>query len=95
MSFEAGLGTGAQACLAMGWNRRSFYRSSQEYPRSLKLRQQIIDKSQDQAGYGYRRVTALLRRDGNTVNEKGVQRVWRMEGLKVHKKQRRTRRTGS
>lgn len=33
--------------------------------------------------YGYRRITALLRRDGWRVNRKRVQRLWRREGLKV------------
>lgn len=42
--------------------------------------------------YGYRRVTALLRRDGWRVNRKRVHRLWRREGLKVVQKQRKTRR---
>ena len=37
--------------------------------------------------YGYRRITALLRRDGWHVNEKRVYRIWRREGLKVPMKQ--------
>lgn len=37
--------------------------------------------------YGYRRVTALLRREGWKVNHKRVERIWRQEGLKVPKKQ--------
>ena len=31
--------------------------------------------------YGYRRITALLRQDGWTVNTKRVERIWRVEGL--------------
>lgn len=37
--------------------------------------------------YGYRRITALLQRDGWQVNHKHVERIWRQEGLKVPKKQ--------
>ena len=37
--------------------------------------------------YGYRRVTALLRREGWRVNHKRVARLWRREGLKVPQKQ--------
>jgi len=37
--------------------------------------------------YGYRRVTALLKREGWPVNHKRVQRIWRREGLKVPSKQ--------
>jgi putative transposase len=35
----------------------------------------------------YRRITALLRRAGWTVNKKRVERIWRCEGLKVPAKQ--------
>ncbi|GJD76678.1 hypothetical protein CFIICLFH_4936 [Methylobacterium goesingense] len=37
--------------------------------------------------YGYRRITALLRPDGWTVNVKRVERIWRREGLKVPARQ--------
>jgi transposase InsO family protein len=37
--------------------------------------------------YGYRRITALLRHAGWTVNAKRVARIWRQEGLKVPKRQ--------
>ena len=37
--------------------------------------------------YGYRRVTALLRRAGWRVNHKRVERIWRREGLRVPQKQ--------
>lgn len=37
--------------------------------------------------YGYRRVAALLQREGWHVNHKRVERIWRREGLKVPKKQ--------
>jgi len=44
--------------------------------------------------YGYRRITAQLRADGWLVNRKRVYRIWRAEGLKVPKKQRKRRRLG-
>ena len=37
--------------------------------------------------YGYRRVTALLQREGWQVNHKRIQRLWRREGLKVPRRQ--------
>ena len=37
--------------------------------------------------YGYRRVSAMLGRDGWSVNHKRVERIWRQEGLKVSAKQ--------
>jgi transposase InsO family protein len=42
--------------------------------------------------YGYRRITALLRREGWRVNHKRVERLWRQEGLKVPQKQPKRRR---
>ena len=37
--------------------------------------------------YGYRRITAMLRRSGWVVNRKRVARIWQREGLKVPQKQ--------
>ena len=42
--------------------------------------------------YGYKRITALLRTDGWQVNHKRVERLWREEGLKVPKRQKKRRR---
>jgi len=39
--------------------------------------------------YGYRRITAMLRSEGWTVNAKRVERIWRREGLKVPQKRGR------
>ena len=39
--------------------------------------------------YGYRRITAMLRRGGWDVNHKRVERIWRREGLKVPARQPR------
>jgi transposase InsO family protein len=44
---------------------------------------------------GYRMATALLRRAGLEINAKRVQRLWRQEGLKVPRRQRKRRRLGS
>ena len=45
--------------------------------------------------YGYRRIWALLRREGWRINRKRVHRLWRQQGLKVPRKQRKKRRLGS
>ena len=44
---------------------------------------------------GYRMATALLRRAGMEVNAKRVQRLWRQEGLRVPRRQRKRQRLGS
>jgi putative transposase len=45
--------------------------------------------------FGYRRIWALLRREGWRVNRKRVHRLWRQQGLKVPRKQHKKRRLGS
>jgi putative transposase len=45
--------------------------------------------------YGYRRIWALLRREGLQVNRKRVYRLWRREGLKVPRKVSKKTRLGS
>ena len=53
------------------------------------LRAAIVTLATRHGRYGYRRITALLRRDGWQVNHKRVERVWRQEGLKVPQKRGR------
>jgi len=91
---EENISTTAQACRALGLARSSFYLASTVSQESRTLRKQIKGLSQKHPRYGYRRITALLRREGHEVNGKRVQRVRRQEGLQVSKKQRRLRRVG-
>jgi len=51
------------------------------------LRAAIVTLATRYGRYGYRRITALLGRDGWQVNHKRVERIWRQEGLKVPQKQ--------
>jgi transposase InsO family protein len=55
--------------------------------RTQQLTEDIIALAKQYGRYGYRRVTALLRHAGWTVNRKRVERIWRKEGLKVPQKQ--------
>jgi putative transposase len=47
------------------------------------------------ARFGYRRIHALLVRESWRVNRKRIQRLWRLEGLKVPPKPRKRQRLGS
>ena len=75
-------------------------RSSQRY-RSMKvgkdaaLVERMVALSTENPRYGYRRVWALLRREGWKVNKKRVQRLWREADLKVPTKEGKRRRLGS
>lgn len=53
------------------------------------LRNDIVNLASKYGRYGYRRITALLKADGWRVNHKRVERIWREEGLKVPKKQKK------
>lgn len=78
----------------MNLNRSTFYLQNKMNADSQRKQQKIIQLSQDKPRYGYRRITALLRRENEEVNPKRVQRVRREAGLLVHKRQRRMRRVG-
>ena len=52
----------------------------------------MIELAGQYGRYGYRRITAMLRREGWRVNHKRVERLWRREGLKVPAKQPKRRR---
>jgi putative transposase len=70
-------------CALLGVSRSWFYARTAEQPdpASLALRVAIEAITLDYPGYGYRRVTKQLQRDGWTVNHKRVLRVMREEAL--------------
>ena len=68
------------------------HRSVQRYaarprPGEETLTAGIVELASLYGRYGYRRITALLRRAGWRVNAKRVERIWRREGLKVPRRQ--------
>jgi putative transposase len=54
-----------------------------------RLVRRMVELATEYGRYGYRRVAALLREEGWRVNHKRVERLWRLEGLKVPAKQPR------
>ena len=91
---EEGFGGKAQACRALGLARSGAYRLPHITVESRRVRKEIVELSGKHPRYGYRRITALLKRDGWTVNAKRVQRIRRQEGLRVSKRQNKMRRLG-
>ena len=57
-----------------------------------RLIQRIIELATKYGRYGYRRITALLQREGWQVNHKRIERLWKREGLKVPRKQPKRKR---
>jgi transposase InsO family protein len=54
----------------------------------------MLELVREHPRYGYRRIGALLRREGWRANRKRVYRLWRREGLKVPQKRRKKRHLG-
>ena len=80
--------TERHACRLLGqWRGTQRY---QPIPRDDEdaLTRAIISLASRYGRYGYRRITALLRRAGWQVGKDRVQCIWRREGLKVPAKQR-------
>jgi transposase InsO family protein len=76
------------ACRLLGQGR-----GTQRYGPILRrdedaLTRAIITLASQYGGYGYRRITVLLREAGWPVGKDRVQRIWRREGLKVPQKQK-------
>ncbi len=76
-----------RACRALRLSRSTYRYSPIERDDEKPLIRRIIELAAAFGRYGYRRITALLRREGWRVNHKRVERIWRREGLKVPKKQ--------
>ena len=57
-----------------------------------RLVRRMVELAAQYGRYGYRRITAMLQRERWQVNHKRVERLWRLEGLKVPKRQPKRRR---
>lgn len=87
-------------CEVLGYPVSSFYyqrrlMEAAAAPDDSEVRQQIQDIAAAYPTYGYRRMTAQLRRLGSLVNRKRVARLMDEMGLKVKVKRRRCRTTNS
>jgi putative transposase len=71
--------------------RATYYRESRGRPETEQLRERIRELALAEASFGYRRITAMLRRQGWRVNPKRVYRLYRQMDLQkpVIKKGRR------
>jgi len=76
-----------RACRVLGQARSTQRHDSCSGGAEEHLIAQVIELASRYGRYGYRRITAMLRNEGWRVNHKKVERIWRMEGLKVPQKQ--------
>jgi putative transposase len=83
-----------RACRALGQSRSSQRYEPLEDEDKKRLIADMLALVGQHPRYGYRRIWALLRKDGWRVNRKRIYRLWVQEGLKVPQKQRKRRRLG-
>ena len=68
----------------MGISRSAYYYKPKDKPKfNLYLADRINDIATEFASYGYRRITAQLKRDGFHVNHKRILRIMKQENLLV------------
>ncbi len=77
-----------RACRVLAHPRSTHRHQASPPTDETRLVTRLIELASRFGRYGYRRITALLRREGWRVNHKRIERLWRREGLKVPEKQR-------
>src|SRR5262249_27292064 len=84
-----------RACRVLGQPRSTQRQAKKTREEEARLGSRMLELGGQHPPYGYRRIWALLRREGWRVNRKRVYRLWRQQGLRVPRKQRKKRRLGS
>jgi putative transposase len=79
-------------CRVIGQPRSTQRRAARAPEGQAALVRRMTELALQYGRYGYRRVGALLAREGLAVNHKRLERLWRREGLKVPQKQPKRRR---
>jgi transposase InsO family protein len=78
-----------KACAVLGQHRSTGRKAPRGADDEARLTADIVELAKRYGRYGYRRIAALLRDAGWSVNRKRVERIWRREGLKVPQRQPR------
>jgi putative transposase len=90
-----GLCSRRAACRFLRLARSTFsYRGRPPTPMEERLRKRLLALSAEHPRYGYRRIAALLRREGWRVGKRHIQRLRRREGLRVPPTRRKVVRRG-
>ena len=71
------------ACRVLGQHRSTQRKAPKGRADDAALTADIVALATQYGRYGYRRTTALLQAAGWAVNARRVERIWRLEGLKV------------
>ena len=91
----SGLCSRRAACRILKLARSTYdYRGRPPTSAEQQLRNRLLELSTAHPRYGYRRIAALLRRDGWAVGKRQIQRLRRAEGLRVPPTKRKVIRRG-
>ena len=82
-------------CDVLECARSSYYHRPTEQPEEAELKEAIKAVAAEWPTYGYRRITAQLRRQDRLVNHKRVQRLMRLMGIQAKTKRKKRRTTNS
>ena len=77
------------ACRLMEWARSTHRYRSGKAERDAELRARLKELAAKRMRFGYRRLRAMLVREGTSANHKRVYRLYREEGLAMRIRQRR------
>jgi transposase InsO family protein len=84
-----------RACRVLGQPRSTQRQQSKAKEGEERLVTRLLELVRQHPRFGYRRIWALLRREGWQINRKRIWRLWRQQGLRVPRKQRKKRRLGN
>jgi putative transposase len=83
-----------RACRVLKQSRSSQRRKAKRRDDEAALARRMRELVRQRPRFGYRRIAALLRREGWRANPKRIYRLWRREGLKVPRRKRKRRSLG-
>jgi len=81
-----------RACNVLGQPRSTQRRDPDSSEYEERLIKRIVEFACQYGRYGYRKITTLLKSEGWLVNHKRIERLWRIEGLKVPSRQPKRKR---
>jgi putative transposase len=89
VSFFKSRGHSERRACALAGLRRSTFQYKQRRRDPMELTMRLRQLASERPRFGYRRLHALLRREGCAANRKLVYRLYRAEGLAVRRRKRR------
>lgn len=78
-----------RACLLVGLSRTVLHYDSKEQPENEQLQARLVELAGERRRFGYRRLHALVRREGIQVNHKRIYRLYSDAGLSVRRRKKR------